>query len=351
MFDNPDKNASPHRRYNPLDESWVLVSPHRTQRPWQGETVAALPDKPVYAEECYLCPGNARAGSATNPDYTGVFVFDNDFAALLTNSAEPEEEGSDLFQSHTEKGRSRVVCYSPQHNLSLGGLSAADMQSVIKVWVDEYETLIADYSWVQIFENRGAAMGASNPHPHGQIWAQDHLPTLAAREVAAQHKYRTKNGSVLLLDYALAEVERADRLVVLNDDWVVVVPYWAAWPFETLLLPRVSVAHLGQLTASQKVSLGSILQRLQLGYDALFDCEFPYSFGWHNAPAESLASNAEGSWQLHAHFYPPLLRSASVKKFMVGYEMMAEPQRDLTPELAAANLRAVMPAKATPEQA
>jgi len=331
MLDRSDKNASPHRRYNPLDDSWVLVSPHRTQRPWQGETIAPPPDKPAYSEDCYLCPGNARAGSATNPDYAGVFVFENDFAALLTNSAERNAEKSDLFQSHAEK------------------VSAADMLNVINIWTDEYQALIAEYAWVQIFENRGAAMGASNPHPHGQIWAQGHLPSLAARELAAQQSYMAKNQSALLLDYALEEVERTNRLVVLNDDWVVVVPYWAAWPFETLLLPRFAVAHFGQLTASQKVSLGDILQRLQLGYDALFDCEFPYSFGWHNAPAESLASNADGSWRLPAHFSPPLLRSASVKKFMVGYEMMAEPQRDLTPELAAANLRAVMPAQVTPD--
>jgi len=274
-----------------------------------------------------------------------VFVFDNDFAALLADSTQPDAQASDLFQSHAERGRSRVLCYSPQHNLSLGGLSAGALLGVINTWISEYEMLIADYPWVQIFENRGAAMGASNPHPHGQIWAQDHVPSLAAREQAAQKEYFARNHSAMLLDYAQAEIERAERVVVLNDDWVVVVPYWAAWPFETLLLPRFSIAHIGQLINSQKVSLGNILQRLQRGYDALFDCEFPYSFGWHNAPAEWLASGGEGTWQLHAHFYPPLLRSASVKKFMVGYEMLAEPQRDLTPELAAANLRPVVPAK------
>lgn len=337
-------DLGPHRRYNVLDDSWVLVSPHRTQRPWQGETVAAPPAKPAYAESCYLCPGNARAGSTTNPDYSGVFVFDNDFAALLQDTPPHADGSSELFQSHTETGRSRVLCYSPQHNLSLGGLSTAAMSAVIDTWVDEYEMLIEDYSWVQIFENRGAAMGASNPHPHGQIWAQDHLPSLAARELESQQNYVTKNASSLLLDYAQQELERTERVVVLNDDWLVVVPYWAAWPFETLLLPRFAVSHLGQLSDAQKATLANLMQRLQRGYDALFDCEFPYSFGWHNAPAGVGTAKPDAAWQLHAHFYPPLLRSASVKKFMVGYEMMAEPQRDLTPELAAANLRAVMPA-------
>ncbi len=335
--------TKPHRRYNPLDDSWVLVSPHRTQRPWQGETVAAPPAKPVYSEDCYLCPGNDRAGAAKNPNYPGVFVFDNDFAALLADSPEPDAHTSDLFQCHAERGRSRVICYSPQHNLSLGGLSSKAMLDVINTWISEYNMLIADYAWVQIFENRGVAMGASNPHPHGQIWAQDHVPSLAAREVIAQQNYFAKNHSALLLDYARAEIDRADRVVALNDDWVVLVPYWAAWPYETLLLPRFSIAHVGQLTDGQKVTLGNVVQRLQRGYDKLFDCEFPYSFGWHNAPADRRDSGIKRAWQLHAHAYPPLLRSASVKKFMVGYEMLAEPQRDLTPELAAANLRPVIP--------
>ena len=337
-----DLLATPHRRYNPLDDSWVLVSPHRTQRPWQGETVEAPPEKPAYSDSCYLCPGNSRAGSATNPNYDGVFVFDNDFAALLSDTPERATDSSELFQSHTETGRSRVLCYSPQHNLSLGGLSAAAMLMVIETWVNEYETLIKDFPWVQIFENRGAAMGASNPHPHGQIWAQNHVPTLAAREVSSQQNYFDKNGVSMLLAYAQEEAERGERVVLQNDNWLAVVPYWASWPFETLLLPRFSVSHLGQLTAEQRVSLADALQRLQRGYDKLFDCEFPYSFGWHNAPAHLGAGSANGAWQLHAHFFPPLLRSASVKKFMVGYEMLAEPQRDLTPELAADNLRAVM---------
>lgn len=334
---NPE--TEPHRRYNPLEDSWVLVSPHRTARPWLGEETSATQSRPSYDKDCYLCPGNQRAVGLQTPDYDGVFVFDNDFPALLpatetlkvtTGSKDP------LFQLEVAAGRCRVICYSPQHDLSLGHLDQAALQAVVETWIQEYQQLSTDFTWVQIFENRGAAMGASNPHPHGQVWAVDHLPSIAFREQRAQSQYLLDHDSLLLLDYAEQEVANGERAVYQNDEWLVVVPYWASWPFETLLLPRSPVAHIGALSAAQQRLLVQAIGQLQLGYDAVFDCEFPYSFGWHNAPSGT--EIAQG-WQLHAHFYPPLLRSASIKKFMVGYEMLAEPQRDLTPELAAQGLR------------
>lgn len=333
----------PHRRFNPLDGSWVLVSPHRTQRPWQGEETPLVDERPDYVADCYLCPGNLRAGGHQTPAYEGVYIFDNDFAALLPPSADDNqdmEQPTALFQSQAASGCCRVICYSPKHNLSLGHLAPDALLAVIQAWKDQYQSLIQAFSWVQIFENRGAAMGASNPHPHGQVWAVDHLPTIAAQELQQQAQYQRDHGKLLLLDYAQQEIANGERVVYQNEEWLVVVPYWASWPFETLLIPLRGTPSLSELTGAQQEQLVLALRCLQQGYDAVFDCEFPYSFGWHNAPARtSDGSSSEECWQLHAHFYPPLLRSATVKKFMVGYEMLAEPQRDLTPEHAARQLR------------
>jgi len=332
---------NPHRRYNPLTGEWILVSPHRALRPWQGakETVSDE-QKPAYDEQCYLCPSNERIGGERNPAYTGPYVFKNDFAALLApGETTPTVVDADaLFFKEEAHGECRVICFSPRHDLSLPEMEVPAIRAVINLWADQAAELGEKYRWVQIFENKGAAMGCSNPHPHGQIWASDFLPNEAAKEDIHQAAYLKKHGSNLLLDYARSEIEKNERIVAINDDWVVVVPYWATWPFETLLLPRFAVQSLTDLTDCQRDNLADIMKRMLTRYDNLFETSFPYSMGWHGAP--SLTENVE-HWQLHAHFYPPLLRSATVKKFMVGYEMLANAQRDLTPEQAATQLSAL----------
>ena len=332
-----DVLADPHRRYNPLADEWVLVSAGRTRRPWQGSREATPTEaRPRFDPDCYLCPGNGRADGSTNPDYEGAFVFTNDFAALQPDSATGRLEDG-LLVAEGEQGTCRVVCFSPRHDLTLARMSPTEIGVVIDLWADQTAELGATWRWVQVFENRGEAMGASNPHPHGQIWAGTALPFEAAREDAAQRRHVAVAASSLLLDYVRQETA-GPRVVVENDGWLIVVPFWAVWPFETLIVPKSPVGRLPDLETAPRSSLGAALIELLTRYDNLFDTPFPYSMGWHQAPFDA---DRHDHWQLHAHVYPPLLRSATVRKFMVGYELLAEPQRDLTAEEAAERLRAV----------
>jgi len=327
-----------HRRHNPLTGQWVLVSPHRAKRPWQGaQEVADDTRPPAYDPHCYLCAGNPRVTGERNPAYTGPYVFTNDHAALMHDAPEAPAATDDLFTAQTARGTSRVICFSPDHGRSLPELGQAEVRAVVDTWCDQTAELGARWRWVQVFENKGAAMGCSNPHPHGQIWACDFLPNEAATEDRAQRDWHAAHGQPLLMALAAREAD-GPRVVVQTAHWLAIVPYWATWPFETLLLPRFAVQRLPQLDDAQRDDLATALKALTARYDNLFQCAFPYSMGWHGAPFDALDPLP---WQLHAHFYPPLLRSATVRKFMVGFEMLAEAQRDLTPEQAAERLRAV----------
>jgi UDPglucose--hexose-1-phosphate uridylyltransferase len=334
-----DLISQPHRRLNPLTGEWVLVSPHRTERPWQGQVESAPAAATVaYDHACYLCPGNERAGGATNPPYTGTFVFDNDFAALKPDTPAGEFHEKGLLVASAEAGRCRVVCFSPRHDLTMARMSVPELRNVVDTWVQEFSLLANDpqINAVHIFENRGAMMGCSNPHPHGQIWANQTLPNELAKELTAFRKSYAMQGTTLLQDYLTLELEKEERVVVANDHFVLLVPFWAVWPFETLLVSRRPVSALDELKYEERTALAGILRQATIRYDNLFRTSFPYTMGFHQRPTDG-AKYPE--FHLHAHFYPPLLRSASVRKFMVGFEMLGMPQRDITAETAAKWLR------------
>jgi UDPglucose--hexose-1-phosphate uridylyltransferase len=338
-----DLARDPHRRFNPLTGEWVLVSPDRTQRPWQGQVEPAAPAQvAAYDAACYMCPGNARAGGARNPQYKSTFVLENDFPALLPQTADTVRDDGQrgLLLARGEPGVCRVICYSPRHDLTLATLDSAAVRKVVNLWAEQYAELgaLSAINYVQIFENRGAMMGASNPHPHCQVWANATMPNLPEREQLSQRTYQAANGSCLLCDYVRLEQGQAARMVLQNKEAIALVPFWAVWPFETIVLTRRHMTGMDQLTSAEGAAFADILHRLTQAYDRLFSTPFPYSMGLHQRPTDAAAHE---EWHLHAHFYPPLLRSATVRKFMVGYELLATPQRDITAESAAARLREV----------
>jgi UDPglucose--hexose-1-phosphate uridylyltransferase len=331
----------PHRRLNPLTGEWVLISPHRTQRPWQGqEETPASEKQPAYDPNCYLCPGNARAGGHRNPEYTSTFVFVNDYSALHPLSPEQQfqKNDCDLLVASSEQGICRVMCFSPRHDLTLATMDMSGIREVVDVWAKQYRELgsMAWINHVQIFENRGAIMGASNPHPHCQIWANGTVPDEPAKESIKQRAYIEAHDVCLLCNYLKLEEESQERIVYMNEHFVVLVPFWAIWPFEVMLLSREHRASLVELSSPERDGLADVLKKTTAGFDRVFQTPFPYSMGFHQSPNDG---QTHREWHLHAHFYPPLLRSATVRKFMVGYELLAGPQRDITPESAADTLR------------
>lgn len=329
------------RRYNPLTREWVLVSPHRATRPWQGQVETPPPDnRPQFDPTCYLCPGNTRTSGVRNPEYSETFVFDNDFQALLANIPEGEYSPHPLIRAEAERGICRVLCFSPRHDLTLAQMTTAEIRPVVEAWIAQYLDLGSRpfIRYVQIFENRGAMMGASNPHPHGQIWASQHLPQQILLEDATQRDYLATNRVSLLADYLDAELALGERIVYQNDGFVALVPFWAVWPFETMIVSRRHVGALPDLTDAERNGLADVLRNVTVRYDNLFKTSFPYSMGFHQQPTDP---GDHSHWHLHAHFYPPLLRSATVRKFMVGYELLGTPQRDITPEQAADRLRSL----------
>jgi UDPglucose--hexose-1-phosphate uridylyltransferase len=335
----------PHLRLNQLTGEWVLVSPHRTQRPWQGQVeTAARKSEPQYDPDCYLCPRNGRAGGVRNPDYKETFIFTNDYSALYPLNADQltEENKGDLIVARSEPGICRVMCFSPRHDLTLATMQLGEIRRVIDVWADQYAELRA-IEWinhVQIFENRGAMMGASNPHPHCQIWADASIPNEPVKELKAQQSYFRRRHSCLLCDYLKLELKDRERIVAENDAFAVLVPYWAVWPFEVMVISRAHLANLPDLNSQQRNQLAQILKQITGGFDQVFQTPFPYSMGFHQSPTDK---QEHPDWHLHAHFYPPLLRSATVRKFMVGYELLGSPQRDITAETAAQRLRDALP--------
>ena len=334
-------NRNPHRRFNPLTREWLLVSPHRTQRPWQGAVDASMSEAlPAHDPGCYLCPGNARAGGGRNPQYTSTFVFDNDYAALRPDVPADRFDEGGLCVAESESGICRVLCFSPRHDLTFPKMSQKEARTVVDLWCDQFAELGArdEINHVQFFENRGAMMGASNPHPHGQIWANHTVPGEPRKEQESQAAYHAR-GSCLLCDYLALERNSGERLVMEEGDFAVVVPFWAFWPFETMVLGKRHAADLLALAPSERDSLAAILRRLTALYERVFSSPFPYTMGFHQRPTDG---GAHAEWHLHAHFYPPLLRSATIRKHVVGYELLASPQRDITPETAAGRLRSLL---------
>jgi UDPglucose--hexose-1-phosphate uridylyltransferase len=335
--------SSSHRRFNPLTREWVLVSPHRTERPWQGQTE---PQEPQSTEpddpNCYLCPGNARAGGVRNPHYSQTLVFDNDFAALRleTPPGRVDVGGRGILVAETESGICRVVCFSPKHDLTLSRMPPAEIRTLIDVWVKELQSLGQQpgINYVQIFENRGLMMGCSNPHPHGQIWATSTMPNESRKEQEAFAAYRKQHGTCLLCDYIGIEEASGERFVCGNDHFLAVVPFWAVWPYEILLVSKQHIGSMSALDGVARSALADMLKSVTSRYDNLFQVPCPYSMGFHQQPTDEMD---DAEWHFHAHFFPPLLRSATVRKFMVGFEMLGSPQRDLTPEYAADKLREV----------
>ena len=332
-------NENIHRRQNPLTGDWVLISPYRFKRPWEGKLeITKNVIVPDYDSNCYLCPGNTRSGGKLNPNYSGTFVFQNDFPALIEVGEENllnEKSDNELFRSMKVSGTCRVICFSPSHSKTIPEMKSSEILQVIKTWINQSVELGENYNWIQIFENKGEMMGCSNPHPHGQIWATNFIPTHALIEDHNQKKFYDNHGLPLLEVYAQKEIDSGIRIIERNASWLAVVPYWASWPFEILLLPLRAVKRISDLKKKEQDDLSKILKLILIRYDNLFETSFPYSMGWHSAPMQGFSEH----WQLHAHFYPPLLRSSNIKKFMVGYELLAESQRDLTPEQSAEKLR------------
>lgn len=333
----------PHRRLNPLTNEWVLVSPHRATRPWQGEVAKLKTEaEPEYDPSCYLCPGNARVGGVRNPIYTSTFVFDNDFAALKpgTESEHLDIECMGLLVAQGEPGICRVICFSPRHDLTLATMTPQEIEPVVHTWVKQFRELgeIDFVHHVQIFENRGAMMGASNPHPHCQIWSTSSIPVEPAKELAAQRAYLQSHSRCLLCDYIAVEQRQKDRWLFENDAFVTLVPFWAVWPFEVLVCSRRHIGSMNDFTPDDARNLSHMLHRVTSTYDKVFGVPFPYSMGFHQSPTDE---SEHPEWHFHAHFYPPLLRSATIRKFMVGFEMLGNPQRDITPEIVAARIREI----------
>ncbi|XP_055526658.1 probable galactose-1-phosphate uridylyltransferase [Wyeomyia smithii] len=334
-----DSTKHQHTRFNPLTGQWILVSPHRMQRPWSGqEEQPQRIDLPDFDPNNPLCPGVIRANGVKNPIYTSTFVFTNDFPALLEDVPLPPKDDDPLFKTGGARGTCKVMCFHPKSNKTLPLMTPKEIRSVIDAWIKEYNLLSSKYPWVQIFENKGASMGCSNPHPHCQIWACSFLPNEPYLKDENLRRYFQTHGAPLLEDYVEKEIIRKERIVLENPDWLVVVPFWASWPFETMVVSRNGNRRISDLNQQQINNLAIVIKELTTKYDNLFKCSFPYSMGWHGAPTGDF-SNSDSHWTLHAVYYPPLLRSATVRKFMVGFELLCQAQRDLTPEHAAAKLR------------